>query len=261
MGRLEGKVVIISGSSSGFGLAGARIMGKEGAKIVMFARGEERLMARAKELEAEGIDLIAMKADATKKEDWAMVVEKTLEKYGKIDVLVNNAGQAAPNYPPMATMFTDELDGDGWMDHVDELFISQVLGTKACINEILKTKGNIIFLSSETAIRPSLPISAYGCSKAAIVNFMKGIAAQYGAAGIRANAILPGYIPTELIPFAVDTSLPVVQGWIRETPLGRLGDSDDIGYAMLYLASDEAKYVSGLEMVVDGGMQVAATSI
>lgn len=116
MGRLEGKVVIIFSPSSGFGLAGARIMGKEGAKIVMFARDEERLMEKAKELEEDSIDLIAMKADATKADDWAMVVKKALEKYGKIDVLVNNAGQSAPNYPSMATMFTDELDGDGWMD-------------------------------------------------------------------------------------------------------------------------------------------------
>lgn len=261
MGRLENKVVIISGSSSGFGLAGARIMGKEGAKIVMFARGEERLMEKAKELEAEGIELLAMKADATKAEDWEKVVEKTLERFGKIDVLVNNAGQAAPNYPSLATMFTDDLSDNAWMDHVDELFISQVLGTKACINELIKTKGNIIFLASETVLRPSLPISAYGCSKAAVVNFCKGIAAQYGAQGVRANVILPGYIPTNLIPFAVDTSLPVVQAWIKETTLGRLGEADDIGYAMLYLASDEAKYISGSELVVDGGMQVAATSV
>lgn len=256
MNRLEGKVVIVSGSSSGLGFAEAKLMASEGAKVVMFARGEERLLEKAEEIRAAGGDVLAMRADATSAADWDMVVAKTVERYGKIDVLVNNAGQAAPNYPSEQTTFTEAFKQEAWEDHINELFMSQVLGAHACLPELRKTKGNIIFNSSMTVLRTSVPVSAYGCAKAAVRCFAKSLADQLGPEGIRVNIIIPGYIHTNLIPFSRNTEIPVVQSWMKETALGYLGEPEDIAYAVCYLASDEAKYVTGTEIVVDGGFQL-----
>lgn len=251
MGRFSGKTIIVSGGSSGIGFAEVQIMAREGANVVFFARGEERVLEKEKELKAEGLECLALVADARKKEDWEMVVAKTVEKYGKIDVLVNNAGGAC-EYKSEETAFTKSMKVEAWEAHFRELFYSQLLGIYACWDELKKSKGNIVNTSSVTAIRPN-PMNAYSCSKVAIIHATKGLAEDFAPDGIRVNCVVPGYMATNLIPFAYAPEHPATRALAESTKLGRVGEASDIGYAVAYLASDEAKYVTGETIVVDGG--------
>lgn len=256
MGKLDGKVAIIAGASSSLGFAEAETFAREGAKIVIFARGEEKLMEKKAVLEGKGYDVLAMVADAGKQEDWNMVVSKAVEKFGRIDILMNNAGIMSNEYPAEAQTFCADFKPEAFMDGFNQCFMSQLMGIYACWLELKKTHGCIVNTASEHALNTMVPLSHYGVSKAAVRFMTRSLASQLAEDNIRVNDVVPGFILTGLIPWAADTELPATQAILEHTKIKRIGEPQDIANAALYLASEDAKYVTGAEIVVDGGYQL-----
>lgn len=253
MGRLDGKVAIISGGSIGLGGATATKFGAEGAKVVIFARTEADVIAKGKELEQAGVEHIAMVADATKRNDWKRVLDATIEKFGKLDILVNNAGNTGTT-TDYSWMLLDNYNEDSWREVTDAIFWSQINGITTCIDELKKTKGVIINNGSVTTTKTIGPAHAYQCAKAAIQNATTHMARQYGAFGIRVNCVIPGWMVTRM--FSDDPAnhvpgyLDMLMGHIC---LDRFGKAEDIANAICFLASDEASYITGHNLIVDGG--------
>lgn len=251
MGRLSGKVAIITGAASGMGLAGAQLFVKEGAKVVA-ADIAETLEEKVEEIVKEGGEAIAVKLDVTKPESWQEVVDRTIETYGKIDVLVNNAGIHIPK-----GILEAELDDWNLVMAVNTTGVW--LGMKAVIPHMQKNGGgSIINTSSIAAIVGGVGDgggAAYSASKGAVRALTKHAAQWFGDDNIRVNSVHPGAIFTGMAKAAGITSREEMgkhyEGRSALKPYA--GEPMDIAYAYLYLASDESKYVTGLELVVDGG--------
>ena len=252
--RLEGKVALITGAAAGvegalmgFGGAAARLFAREGAKVVLTDILLEQGERSAAEIREMGGDAIFVKLDVTSEEDWQKAIEATLAAYGRLDVMINNAGTGAP-----ANVEDTTVDvWDGQMDvHAKGVF----LGTKHAIPEMRKVGGgSIINTSSIYGLVGSAGSTAYHAAKGAIRIFSKAAAIQYAPDGIRVNSIHPGFMRTPM-------TRPRYEDPVRHTelleriPMGRMGTADEIAYGMLYLASDESAFVTGSELVIDGGV-------
>jgi len=252
MGRLENKVVIITGAASGMGLAGAQLFAKEGAKIVATDVAMDLLQENVKEIVSNGGDAIALHLDVSNPNSWDEVIEKTLDKYGKIDVLINNAGIHIPN-----GILEAELDD--WNKVMAINSTGVWLGMKAVIPHMQENGGgSIVNTSSIAAIVGGLADAqgaAYSASKGAVRALTKHAAQWFGKDNIRVNSVHPGAIFTGMVEKAGIKSQEEMganyEGRAALKPYA--GESIDIANAYLYLASDESKYVTGLELVVDGG--------
>ena len=252
--RLEGKVALITGAAAGvegelmgFGGAAARLFAREGAKVVLtdiLVEQGERSTAEIREM---GGDAIFVKLDVTSDEDWQKAIEATLAAYGRLDVIINNAGTGAP-----ANVEDTTVDvWDGQMDvHAKGVF----LGTKYAIPEMRKVGGgSIINTSSIYGLVGSPGSTAYHAAKGAIRIFSKAAAIQYAPDEIRVNSIHPGFMRTPMTRPRYED--PVRHSELLERiPMGRMGTADEIAYGMLYLASDESAFVTGSELVIDGGV-------
>ena len=252
--RLEGKVALITGAAAGvegalmgFGGAAARLFAREGAKVVLTDILLEQGERSAAEIREMGGDAIFVKLDVTSDEDWQKAIEATLAAYGRLDVMINNAGTGAP-----ANVEDTTVDvWDGQMDvHAKGVF----LGTKHAIPEMRKVGGgSIINTSSIYGLVGSPGSTAYHAAKGAIRIFSKAAAIQYAPDGIRVNSVHPGFMRTPM-------TRPRYEDPVRHTelleriPMGRMGTADEIAYGMLYLASDESAFVTGSELVIDGGV-------
>ncbi len=252
--RLEGKVALITGAAAGiegelmgFGGASARLFVREGAKVVLSDINEALGEKTAAQIREGGGDVVFVRLDVTREEDWTSAVEKTVSTYGHLDIVVNNAGIGIGG--PMEQTTVEEWDN--MMDiHAKGAF----LGTKHTVAELRKAGGgSIINISSIYGIVGSpYDTPSYFAAKGAIRTFTKATAIQYAKDGIRVNSVHPGFAMTPMIH--VDPQEPEYQEWRRERiPLGRLATADEIAYGILYLASDESSYVTGSELVIDGG--------
>lgn len=256
MGKLDGKVAVIAGASSGLGYAEAETFAREGAKVVIFARGEDKLMEKKAELEGKGYEVLALVADAGKQEDWNRVVSEAVARFGRIDILMNNAGIMSSEYAAEEQTFGENFKPEAFMAGVNQCFTSQLMGIFACWPELKKTHGCVVNTASEHALNTMVPLSHYGVSKAAVRFMTRSLASQLAEDGIRVNDVVPGFILTGLIPWAADTELPATKAILEHTKIKRIGEPQDIANAALYLASEDAKYVTGAEIVVDGGYQL-----
>ena len=243
--RLDDKVVIVTGASAGLGVAFAQAFAEAGADLVLGARRVDRLPETGKLVEAAGRRYAHLQTDVTDPEQCTALVAKAVEVFGRVDVLVNNAGLgwAAPASRETPAEFRRVLDvnlnGAYWM--------AQAFGRAAT------SGGSIINISSVLGIHPgTLPQAAYAASKAGLIGLTRDLAGQWtGRKGIRVNALAPGYFPTEMTD-EMDSSEPELVKMI--TPAGRLGDPMELASVAVFLASDAASYVTGITLPVDGGM-------
>ena len=245
--RLEGKVALISGGARGIGAATARLMAAEGAAVVI----ADVLEKEGKETEAEiseaGGEVLFVRLDVTSEADWAGAVRAAVSRYGKLDVLVNNAGISSRTG-------VEETSVESWDQVMDVNAKGVFLGTKAAIPELRKAGGgSIINISSIYGIVGSGGSAAYHASKGAVRLFTKSAAIQYASEGIRVNSVHPGFVDSPMTEAHHGVS-QVRQARTSQTPLGRLGLPEDIAPGILYLASDQSSFVTGSELVIDGGM-------
>lgn len=252
MGRVEGKVAIVTGAAKGIGESAARLLAGEGAKVVItdldVASGE----AFAASIDPTGENVLFIQQDVTDEAGWTDVIAQTLEKFGKLDVLVNNAGIGLTGSAEDTTL-------DQWRlvqaVNLDAVF----LGTRAAIGPMKENGGgSIINLASIEGIIGDPNLAAYNASKGGVRIFTKSAAlhcAKTGT-GIRVNSVHPGYIWTPMVEAVAGEGGD--EGAGRKAleslhPIGRLGRPEEIGYGILFLASDESSFMTGSELVIDGG--------
>ena len=248
MGKLDGKVALISGGARGQGAAEAETFVKEGARVVFGdIRDDEGKKVEAA-IRAHGGDALYVHLDVTSEIDWQAAVQTTTSRYGKLDVLINNAAIVIPRVP------IEERTVAEW-DRVMAVNAKGVfLGTKHAIPAMRRAGGgSIVNISSVAGIGQSLHQEpAYAASKGAIRIFTKVTAAQHARDKIRCNSVHPGPVDTEMLHSAMPDP-EVLQRRLQRVPLGRMGTVSEIVTAVLYLASDDSSYVTGSELVIDGG--------
>jgi short-subunit dehydrogenase len=245
--RLPDKTAIVTGAASGMGAATARRFGREGAKVVVADMLAEEGQAVADGINKAGGTALFMALDVTDEAGWKRVVDATVAAWGKLDILVNNAGISG-------SATNDMLDSALWERLMAVNATGTFLGTAAAVRAMQAGGGgSIINLSSISGVvGQSMVHMGYNAAKGAIRTMTKATAVQFGKDGIRCNSIHPGLMPPMRTSGA--TADPVVRAkMLKSVPLGRTGEVDEVANAILFLASDEASYVTGAELYVDGG--------
>ena len=248
MGRLDGKVAIISGGARGQGAAEARLFAKEGARVVFGDIRDDECRQVEAEIQELGGDAVYVHLDVTSEADWQRVVRDTIDRYGRLDILVNNAAIIIPR------VGIEYRSGDDW-DRVFEVNAKGVfLGTKHSIPAMRDSGGgSIVNISSVAGIGQAYHQEpAYAASKGAVRIFSKVTAAQHAKDGIRCNSVHPGPIDTEMLATAFADEEAKAER-LKRVPMQRMGSADEIAKGVLYLASDDSSYVTGSELVIDGG--------
>ena len=248
--RLEGKVAIVTGAAHGMGAEEARLFAREGASVVIADVVESEGRRVEAEISETGRAAMFVHTDVTNENAWANVVSATVSRFGKLDILVNNAGLSSSSA-------LDPMDTDGWRRIMDVNATGVFLGTKYAIPEMKKTGGgSIVNISSIMGfVGGEYGHPAYHASKGAVRIFTKATAVRYGPDGIRANSVHPGFMPPMVSHGQLDPGTREEQ--VRQTPLRRKGEPIEVAYGVLFLASDEASFVTGTELVIDGGFIAA----
>jgi NAD(P)-dependent dehydrogenase (short-subunit alcohol dehydrogenase family) len=243
--RLDGKVAILTGASSGLGVAFAKALAEAGADLLLAARRADRLAHTRSLVEERGRRALAVTADVSRPEDAQAVIDAAIAEFGRVDVLVNNAGKgtAVPATRETPEQFREVIDvnlnGCYWM-------------AQAC-GRVMQPGSAIVNVASVVGLTSSgLPQAAYSASKAGLIGLTRDLAVQWtGRKGIRVNALAPGFFPSEMtarLPDGyIDSQLPRV-------PAGRPGDPDELAAAVVFLASPAANYITATTLVVDGGL-------
>ena len=242
--RLDGKVAVVTGASSGLGVAFAQALAQAGADLVLGARRVERLPETGALVEAENRNFVALKTDVTNPDDCTALIALAIERFGRVDILVNNAGvgTAVPATSETPEQFRNVIDvnlmGSYWM--------AQAFARAA------KNGGAIVNISSILGMRPGgLPQAAYASSKAGVIGLTRDLAAQWTARkGIRVNALAPGFFPSEMTDDLPDATIEMVRAL---TAAQRIGRVEELASTLIWLVSDASSYVSGVTVPVDGG--------
>ncbi len=242
--RLNGKAAIVTGGGHGMGDAEARLFAAEGARIIVADILEHEAERVAADIRAAGGEAAAAKIDVTSEPEWGALIRKTVSTYGRLDILVNNAGISGSS--------VGGSDGlEGWNRIIAVNQTSVFLGTKLAAEQMAKTGGgSIVNISSIMGFVGSTSgHPAYHASKGAVRIYSKAAAVRYGPLGVRVNTVHPGYMP----PMLNATNAGERDAKIAMTPLRRIGKPIEVAYGVLFLASDEASFVTGAELVIDGG--------
>jgi NAD(P)-dependent dehydrogenase (short-subunit alcohol dehydrogenase family) len=250
--RLDGKVAIVTGATRGIGLATARLMAQAGARVVISSRKPEICEQVSAQLQAEGLDTLALACHVGRADDRQRLVEQTVQRCGRLDVLVANAA-VNPSFEPLAT-----LPADTWHKVLDTNLTAPWHLAQLALPQIAAQGGGAMVLLSSIASVLAVPNSGvYAISKAAENHLARQLAAEWGARQVRVNVVAPGTTRTDMI-----RSLMAVPGAeqraIAETALLRLADPEDIAATILFLASDAARHITGQLLCVDGGQTLGA---
>ena len=245
--RLENKVALISGGARGIGAAIARIFAQEGAKLVIGDILEEDGRRTAAEITQGGGECFFVRLDVTNEADWEQAAGEVITRFGRLDILVNNAGISARGN-------VEETSEADWTRTMDVNVKGAFLGSRQAIPLMRNGGGgSIINISSGAGIAPQPGKSgAYAASKGAVRIFSKSTAVQYAGENIRCNSVHPGPIETDMLR-ATRPDADNLEAMMERVPLGRFGRPEEIAYGVLYLASDESSFVTGSELVIDGG--------
>jgi NAD(P)-dependent dehydrogenase (short-subunit alcohol dehydrogenase family) len=245
--RVANKVVMVTGGAHGMGEAMVRLFAREGAKVVLADILEAEGQAVVADLVAAGAEALFVKLDVSDEAQWEAAIEATTERFERLDVLVNNAGISGAVPDRLST------------EHYDRLMAVNArgtfLGVKHAIPELRKSGGGAIVNVSSVSglVGQSFVHMGYNAAKAAIHVLTKAAAVQFAIHGIRVNSVHPGYMPP--MRTSVTAADPVQRAaMMQQVPMGRTGRPEEVAYAVLFLASDEASYITGTELVVDGGL-------
>lgn len=247
--RLEGKVAIITGAAGAQGEAEAKLFAKEGAKVVVTDVNEEGVNRVVNEIKEAGGEAIGVVHDVSSPEDWDKVVEKTVNEFGAIHILVNNAGITGQIMQPIEEMTIEEYN-----KIMDINAKGPFLGIKAVLEEMKKVDGASIVNISSLSGMYGIGNPAYNSSKGALRLLTKNVALDYAKFNIRVNSVHPGTIETPMIKEVLDANDGAGRKAALSTiPLNFLGQAEDVANAVLFLASDESRFITGTELVIDGG--------
>ncbi len=250
----EGKVAIVTGASSGIGRATARRLAAAGAAVIVGARRQAELDSLVTEIDSEGGRAVAVAGDVTEEVFAGELVERACVEFGGLDIAVNAAGTLGPMGPVI------DLTYDEWGTVMSTNLTSAFFAAKHQIPAMLdRGAGSIVFVSSFVGHTAAMPgVSAYGASKAGLIGFMKSLAVEYGAQGIRANALLPGGTKTAMADVMANTD--EMRTFVRNMhALKRISDPGEQAEAAFFLASDASSFVTGTAMLVDGGVSISKT--
>ena len=244
MTRFQQKVVVITGAGSGIGAGAAQRFAREGASVVLVGRRPEKLEKVAAQL-PQGKHLV-VPCDVSSADEVQNLAQRVIDEYGRVDVLVNNAGVIVQGR-------IHEISLNDW----ETLMATDLNGVFYCTHyfmpELLKTKGNVVNISSVSGLGGDWGMSVYNAAKGAVTNFTRALAMDYGADGVRVNAICPGFTFTELTE-DMKQNEPLLQKFYERIPLKRAGEPEDIADAIAFIASDDARYITGVNLPVDGGL-------
>lgn len=254
MNRVSNKVAIVTGAAAGLGRASVRLLAREGARVVLTDIADEEGARLAQAIADEGGEALYLHHDVAREGDWEAVMRSTLDRFGRLDVLVNNAGVGWGGPPEEETL-------ERWRKLMSVNLDGVFLGTKHAIRTMKRNDppgGSIINLSSIEGIVGDPDLGAYNASKGGVRLYTKSVALYCAKAGlkIRVNSIHPGFIWTPMVEKYLGEHGSVEEG--RKAldamhPIGHIGEPDDIAYAVVYLASEESKFMTGAEIVIDGG--------
>ena len=246
MNRLEGRVALVTGAASGIGKATAKRLADEGAAVLVTDIQVEAGEATVAELRDQGARAAFARHDVTSEADWQAVIAEAVAEFGSLDILVNNAGMG--DIKPI-----EETTVEDWQRTVDIDQLGVFLGMKVAADALKKSgHGSVINVSSIFGTSGGFGVSpAYHAAKGAVRTLTKNVALHWATEGVRVNSIHPGFIATPILEQSRNT--PIWDGMIDLTPMGRLGTPEEIAAGVAFLASDDASFVTGLELYVDGG--------
>jgi len=254
---LKGKVVLVTASSKGIGLGVARVCASHGAKMVICSRNRANLEAAKKVIiEESGAEVLAINADVSVKKDALKIVRQTLAGFNDLDVLVHNAG------PPRSGSIMDLNDSD-WDHAVRMLLLSPIWFTKATLPTMLrKRRGRLIYLTSVSLKEPIPNLLLSNTVRIGVAGLVKSLATEFGQSGVTANGVMPGYINTDRVNGLARAQAKktgrqfrqILKEYASEVPVRRLGTPEEVGQLVAFLASDDAAYINGSMITIDGGL-------
>lgn len=254
MGRVQGKVAIVTGGAMGIGEATARMLAREGAMVVVTDLKDAEGERVAKAIDEAGGEAIFQHHDVADEASWEKLMATTLERYGRLDVLVNNAGVLGMSAPEDQTL-------DAWRRLMSVNLDGTFLGCKHAIRTMKRNQppgGSIVNLSSTAGLVGNPNLGAYNASKGGVRIYTKSIALDCAKYGIRVNSVHPGGVWTPMVEQFLRAGgqdpAQARAGLDASHPIGHMGEPDDIAYGILFLASNESKFMTGAELVIDGGM-------
>ena len=246
MKRFENKVVIVTAAASGIGLAAAQRFASEGAILGLCDIDLDKLKSHANAIEILDSKLHVARVDVSKPQELEAFVADTVKRFGGLDILVNNAGVGAFGY-------ITEISPEIW-DHVIATTLSSVFyASRASLPHLIKSKGNIVNTASISGLVADVGFAAYNAAKGGVVNLTRAMAVDHASDGVRVNAICPGVTETGSTAW-MHNHPAIMQGFADRLPMRRMGTSDEMARAILFLASEDATYITGTNLVIDGGL-------